>query len=474
MEPKNLRFGGGLTGTVLDPLVAMALLIAMGLILFVPRKKAIIPFLLAFFSIPAGQVLVVGGVHFTMLQILILTVLGRMAAFKESSSEKRLGGGFNAVDRVVIPWTLVALIVFVLEFMEKQALIKGLGDLVISLGGYLAARFLIPDRVAMRRAIKVLAVICVIQGACMVSEQFTHQNVFHFAGANQPTIREGHLRSEGALGTLYAGATAGALLPFFLWLWTGKGCRMTAYAGLAGATAMVWGSHASTSWMAYAASMFGLAFWPMRKQMRLVRWGLVATLVGLHLVMHGPVWSLIEKIDLTGGSSSYHRYMLVDNCIRHFGDWWLIGYKDYGNWGFDMWDLCNQFVVQALTGGLVTLVLYLAIFKRSFRAIGIARKRVEGDRREEWLFWCLGSALFANVIAHFGINYMFHLSEYFFLLLACISVATFEATQAERPSKLRLEETSARLELVSTTAAKAECVPLGGQIHGTWHRLSEA
>ena len=92
--------------------------------------------------------------------------------------------------------------------------------------------------------------------------------------------------------------------------------------------------------------------------------------------MHGPVWSLIEKIDLTGGSSSYHRYMLVDNCIRHFGDWWLIGYKNYGDWGLDMWDLCNQFVVNALTGGLVTLVLYLTIFKRSFRAIGIARKRV--------------------------------------------------------------------------------------------------
>ena len=83
--------------------------------------------------------------------------------------------------------------------------------------------------------------------------------------------------------------------------------------------------------------------------------------------MHGPVWSLIEKIDLTGGSSSYHRYMLVDNCIRHFSDWWLIGYKNYGDWGFDMWDLCNQFVVAALTGGLVTLVLYITIFKRSFR-----------------------------------------------------------------------------------------------------------
>ena len=225
----------------------------------------------------------------------------------------------------------------------------------------------------------------------MVSEQFTHQNVFSAFGANQPALREGHIRSEGALGTLYAGTFGGVVIPLFLWLWTQKKSKWAAYAGLAGATAMVFASHASTSWGAYGGSLLGLAFWPLRKRMQLVRWGIVATLVGLHLVMHGPVWSLLEKIDLTGGSSSYHRYMLVDNCIRHFSDWWLIGCKNYGDWGFDMWDLCNQFVVNALTGGLVTLVLYLTIFKRSFGEIGTARKLVGGDRRQEWLFWCLGS-----------------------------------------------------------------------------------
>lgn len=77
---------------MLHPLVALAMLVAIGLILGVPRKKAIVPFLLAFFTIPVGQVLVLGGVHLTMHQILILTVLGRMAAFKSSPSEKKFSG----------------------------------------------------------------------------------------------------------------------------------------------------------------------------------------------------------------------------------------------------------------------------------------------------------------------------------------------------------------------------------------------
>jgi hypothetical protein len=433
---QNFRFGGGLSDTVLHPIVAVAMLIAVGLIVVLPRKKAIAPFLLAFFTIPGGQVLVLGGVHFTMLQILILTVLGRMAAFRGSSSEKRFAGGFNALDKVAVVWSLSALIIFSLEFMDMQALIKGLGDLVVSLGGYLAARFLIPDRETVRRVVRVLAVVCVIQGVCMVSEQFTLRNVFSFAGQWNPTIREGHIRSEGALGTLCAGPLAGVLIPLFLWLGTERKSRMAAFAGIAGATAMAWASHASTSWMAYGAGLFGLCFWPLRKQMRLIRWGLVGTLVALHLVMHGPVWSLIEHIDLTGGSSSYHRYILVDNTIRHFGDWWLLGCRNYGDWGWDMWDLSNQFVVNALTGGLVTLVLYITIFKRSFRAIGKARKRIEGDRSQEWVFWCLGSALFAHIVAHFGVNYGPPFMLCFFVLLVSISVATLGA---RRPALAPIE-----------------------------------
>jgi hypothetical protein len=469
MQAQNFRFGGGFTDTVVHPLVAVAMPIAIGLILALPRKKAITPFLLAFFTIPIGQVLVLGGVHFTMHQILILTVLARMAAFRSSSAEKKFAGGFNALDKVVVLWTLSALIVFSLEFMDTQALIKGLGDLVVNLGGYLAVRFLIPDRETVRRAVKVLAVVCVIQGICMISEQFTQENMFRFLGGYWTEMREGHIRSQGSMGALYGGPLAGLLIPSFLWLWTEGKSQMAAYAGLAGATAMVWASHSSTSWMAYGASLTGLLFWPLRKHMRLVRWGLVAILVGLHLVMHGPVWSLIAKIDLTGGSSSYHRYYLVDNCIRHFGDWWLLGCKNYGDWGFDMWDLCNQFVVNALTGGLVTLVLYITIFTLTFRTIGIARKRVEGDRRLEWLFWCLGSALFANVVAHFGINYFVHLSMYFFILLVCISVATVEALQEVRRARVRVEEAPAKEQLAPALAPAETYLPIKESREEAWH-----
>lgn len=429
MQPKDLIFGGGATETVLHPLVAVWMLIAILLMFILPRNKAIVPFLLAFFTIPLGQVVLVGGLHFPVLRILILAGLVR-AAVGGRSSESRFAGGFNRIDTVAVLWTISAFVIISLQWMALQPFIKFVGDFLDSFGGYVAVRFLIPDREALRRTVKVLGVICLILGTCMVSEQFTHQNVFGFLGAGTPAIRDGHVRSEGVLGSIQGGTFGGVLIPLFLWLWTEEKSRRAACLGLIGATAMAFASHASTSLLAYAAGLGGLALWPMRNRMRLVRWAIVVTLVGLHLVMHGPVWSLIEKIDLTGGSSSYHRYMLLDNCIRHFSDWWLLGYKNYGSWGFDMWDLCNQFVAVALTGGLVSLILFTMIYSRSFGAIGTARKIVEGNPRQEWLLWCLGAVLFANAVASLGINYMIQLQMLFFPLLACISVASNEARKA--------------------------------------------
>ena len=466
MQPKNYQFGGGAAGTILHPLVAVGILVAIVLILILPRNKAITPFLIAFLTIPLGQVLVLGGVHFLMHQVLILTVLARMAAFR---GKGRFAGGFNTLDKLVVLWSLSAFIIFSLNWMQMQAVIKSAGELVVSLGGYLAVRFLIPDRSTVSRLIKALAVVCVIQGVFMVSEQFTHLNVFSAFGANPPTFREGHIRAEGAMGNLWAGALGGIVIPLFIWLWSeGRSSRIAACAGIAGATAMVFATYASTAWGAYGASLLGLAFWPLRNRMRLVRWGLVAVLVTLHLVMHGPVWSLIEKIDLTGGSSSYHRYMLVDNCIRHFGDWWLLGSKTFGDWGFVMYDLCNQFIVAALRGGLLTLLIYIGIYKQSFGVIGIARKRIQGDRRLEWFVWCLGSALFTTVVASFGINFSVHLLACFASLLVCVSVAMFEIKRAP----VRRELVPAELE--SAPAGGTTDLLLGRTTEASWHRSPEA
>ena len=424
MEPTSIRFGGGATSTVLHPLVAVWVGLTIVLIVCLPRRYVIVPLLLAVLCIPKGQVLVLAGVHFTMARILFLVVLARWA-------RPPLAGSFNSIDRVFMLWALSASLIPSLEWMESQALVKNLGDLLDAMGGYLAIRFLIHDAEDVRRTIKVLAFIAVIMAILMLSEQLTDRNVLGLLGGFPltPDFRDGRIRSQGAFEhSILAGTFGATLLPLLVGLWSDGRDKVVSALGMVGATVMTVTCFASTTLGAYAAGILALCLWPLRKKMRLLRWGLVATLVGLHLVMHGPVWSLIEKVDLTGSSSSYHRYMLVDNTIRHFGEWWLLGYKYYNNWGFDMWDLSDQYVAYAVTGGLLTLLLFIGIISRSFAAVGTARKVVEGNRQEEWSLWCLGAALFAHVASYFGIGYFDQMQFAWFALLVMISAATAATT----------------------------------------------
>jgi hypothetical protein len=54
----------------------------------------------------------------------------------------------------------------------------------------------------------------------------------------------------------------------------------------------------------------------------MIRWGMAAGLVSLQLVMNAPVWALIERVNLTGSNSSYHRYQLVDQLIQRVVAHW--------------------------------------------------------------------------------------------------------------------------------------------------------
>lgn len=451
MEPEHTRFGGGASGTMLAPLTALWMLIAIVLILSRPRQKVITPFLLACFTIPIEQEVALGAMHFTVLRILIIAGLIRRAMDGGSGPYGFFPGGFNKIDRMVVLWTVSASMILSLQWMEAQALVHNFGDLLDALGGYLVVRYLITDSAGVRRTIKALAAICAIHGVSMAYEHIGQVNVFGYLGGfwSAPTIRDGKLRAHAVMGCIGEGEFAGVSLPLFVWLWSERKSRAAAWVGIAGALLMITTSSTSTSWIAIGAALLGLAFWPLRKQMRLIRWTLALTLLALHLAMNGPVWSLIARVDLTGSSSSYHRYYLVDNCIRHFSDWWLLGYRYYNDWGWDMWDTCNQFVDIALKGGLLALTCFIAVLSLSFGAIGTARKRVAGDRRREWLLWCFGASLFANVVGWFGINYMAQESIGLFALLACISVAISELRSSPALPSTKASVQNMAVEVVS-------------------------
>lgn len=417
--------GHGASETLLHPAVVAALLLTIVLVLWRPRKYAVVPLLLCIVLAPRGQVLVLAGAHFYVRLIVILAGFIRVV-----KDRFHIAGGFNAVDKIFLIW--VSYRVFAATITNwPDGTMEQLYFLLQAVCGYFLFRYLIRSEEDIARTAKTLALAALILGVCMVYERHFLVNPFgtYLGGTDAvPLLRNGSARAQATFGhSILAGCFGATLIPLFVWLW--KKDKVAAAAGIAGSTLMVLTANSSTPILAYVAGTLGLLLWPVRSSMKEIRWALVITIIGLAVVMNAPVWFVISHINVIGGSGGYDRAFLLDSCFRHFKDWWLIGTNQNGNWGYDMWDLSDQFVAEAETGGLLTLICFIALIAKSFGRLGTMRKRVRPEK--QWLLWCLGSIMLAHIFAYFGVAYWDQTQVSWFAFLAMICAATVPCTVAK-------------------------------------------
>jgi hypothetical protein len=432
MKQEISHFGGGSAETALNPYAVIFVILACLLVLFLSRKNVVFPVFLATFLLPPGQVIVIGGLHFIMFRVLIIVAFARVMVREMPSSRFKA----NTIDKIFVWWILFSVVAFTLLWGEWGAFVNGMGVLLNAFGTYFVVRLLCRDTSDIDRTSKALAAVCVIVAVCMLCEQYTTRNFFHvFGGVPEFTrIREGKLRAQGAFAhPILAGTFGGTLLPLFMGLWwQDTKSRTIAAMGMVSSLVIAFTSGSSTALGAACAGMGAMFFWRYRKHLRKLRWGLVITLIGLHLVMKGPVWALIGRFDVVGGSSGYHRYMLVDNFIRRFGEWWLVGVRDTNHWGWDMWDVANQFVDVGVKGGVFTFAIFIAMIVYCFKLLGKARKAAQDDVIAQRRLWTLGATLLANLVGFVGIAYFDQTIMYWYALLALISTATVVSASSTR------------------------------------------
>jgi hypothetical protein len=450
-EYQQLNFGGGVSRTFMSPVALLCIVIAGILVWRLPRSKAIVPFLAACLLIPTDQVLLLGSLHFPMLRVMALIGLSRVIWARVKARHKLFNNGMDTATVVFAVFTLVN---GILLWRLPAQLIYQFGNLCDIFGLYLTIRYLIRDEQDVMRTMRALACIAAAIAAIMICEQATGKNPLYIAlGGARATIlgsvlsRDDSFRASGSFAhPILAGTFGGMMFPLFIGLWVkSKKDRKYAGTGIISTLIIPLAASSSTALFGLLGGILGLCFWPLRRRMRPIRWSIVLTLVSLHLVMKAPVWHLISRIDLTGSSSSYHRYQLVNQCILHFWDWVWIGTKDYGTWGWDMWDLSNQYAGTADTSGLIPLLAFLAILVFGFKYIGRARKAALSDKKKEFLVWTLGASLFANVVAFFGISYFDQTVVAWYSILAMISAMVASIQPARVPSREIDSTASARI-----------------------------
>jgi hypothetical protein len=209
----------------------------------------------------------------------------------------------------------------------------------------------------------------------------------------------------------------------------------------------------------------GAAMFLVRGWMKPVRWGLLFGLIALHMVMKQPVWHLICRIDMVGGSTGYHRFRLIQGAIDFFPEWCLMGTASTAHWGWHLYDVTNQYVLEAVRGGAVTLGLFVAIIGVAFQQVGRLRKSVEGQRYREVVAWGLGVALFVHCMNFLAISYFGQIITVWYLTLGAIgSLGPLAAARAAAPAGARGGRTAAGARgRAAAAAADAPFVPGGGE-----------
>jgi hypothetical protein len=408
--------------------VALLFLVAMCLVTLQGRRQAAVKGLLAIAAfLPLGQQFVVSGLHFQFFRILIVVGFLRLL----SRGETR-GFSFNAVDKLFVAWVLVGTVCTALRDPDSIMGTNCLGEAFNAVGTYFLIRFLIRDPAEALEHVRFLALAVVVVALAMSWEYVFHKNLFAVFGGvpESPDIRDDRLRCQGPFEhPILAGTFGATLFPLLIGLWfRGGRDRRLAYLGIA-ACAFISMLAAASSGAALTCltGAAGFLLWPMRTQMRYVRLAMVLTVVGLSLVMKAPVWYIIARVsDLVGGTG-WHRSYLIDQAIRYFGEWWLIGSSVTAHWapGGQVlavdprnMDITNHFIAQGLHGGVLGLGLFLAIIVTCFKIVGRVWRMGTDSPFDPKLTWAFGVALACHCTAFVSISYFDQMQVFWFWLLA--------------------------------------------------------
>ncbi|HTZ33120.1 MAG TPA: hypothetical protein VMH31_11720 [Methylomirabilota bacterium] len=426
--------------TFINPL-GLAFTLLMGvLILVLPRRYAMLPVLALTCYMTMGMRVMVGGMNFTMIRILLVFAWMRLVIRGEF---RRIN--LNMLDKTIIAGQFSFMIAYTLLYGTSEAFKWTLGSVYNALGMYFFFRFLLRDKEDIVSTLKLFAYFIIPLAGAMLLEQATGRNPFAlFGGVPESTlIRDGRLRCEGPFAhPILAGTFGATLMPLFIGLWQYLGKKRFIVVLAIAATIVITVTSASSGpLLTLLMGALALFLWPLRGKMRQVRWALVVVLTTLHLVMKAPVWYLLGRIDIVSGSTGYHRALLIDRAIANFGDWWLVGTKSTEAWSNvddHLFDVTNSYILAGANGGIITMILFIAVIVLAFKAVGRTVRLSEGHQPEPdvRLYWAIGASLFAHAITFMSVSYFDQNFVNWYLILAIISTLCGSSLFMSRPEFL--------------------------------------
>lgn len=409
--------------TFVNPL-GVAFTLLMGFLLVgLPRKYAFVPIIALICYMTMGMRLMVGGLNFTMMRVLLIFGWIRLVARGELRPLS-----LNSIDKAVVWYTIVSAIAYVILWEgEADAFKYKLGKAYDCIGFYFLFRYLLEEWEDIVQLVRTIAFVAIPLGIEMALERLTLVNQFSIFGGVQSNVwlRNGTPRCQGPFShPILAGTFGATLIPLFIALGFQKSNRWAAVLGLLSAAVITGTAGSSGPVMACACGVAAIFFWPLRNQMRVIRWAMASLLVALHFSMKAPVWFLIGRFSVYDSSTGFHRAYLIDRAMANLSEWWLVGVQTTSQWGEHLFDVTNQYIRVGVEGGIAPLWLFISIIVLCFRGVGrvvreMDERGMETDQR--FLVWGLGAIIVVHVMSFISVSYFDQNLIMWYLLLAVIS-----------------------------------------------------
>jgi len=393
-----------------------------------------------------GQGIVLGPIHLPIFRMLILVGILRVQVMGE-----RISGDANRLDKLMIVW---AIWIFLASFFHDGS--PGSGPVYasgvifnITLVYYLV-RIWCSDLEDIYGLIGIIAILLAPIAVEMILEKLTGKNLFSVFGSvpENALIREGKIRSQGPFThPILAGTVGATCIPLFFSILNRS--KLIAVVGIVSGVCMMLASASSGPVMSLAAGIFALALWWMKDFMGAFRIVGVFMYLTLLVVMERPPYYLISKIDISGGSTGWHRCFLIEQTFKYLSEWWLFGTDHTRHWMpfqgtavlENHTDVTNYYIGFGIIAGLPGMLIMIAILTISFKWVGkILQSMADDNQWDVFAIWCFGSGLFSHVVTGISVAYFDQSVLFIWMNVAIISsIYSRRFLNSEPASSLRVE-----------------------------------
>ncbi len=385
------------------------------LLFVVPRKYFLLPFILAACFVPADQRVIIFDLDFTPLRMLVLVGFFRTILWGE-----RLTFKWNRFDKLVLAWAICGAVIYLIQWADMGALIYKCGVLFDVIGLYWLFRINICSWDDIKLATKVFAVCSLVLAVLVGLEWATGTNPFAILGGVGTAVRKGRYRCQASFPhSIMLGLFWATLIPLFIGFARQDKSKLLLWSAVAASAFITAATASSTPILTLLIVLILLCGYRWRRYAACAGWGLFASLVALHIVMQAPVWHLISRIGVVGGSTGWHRYILIDKAISHFGEWMFLGCRSTAHWGWGLTDLTNQYVIEGVRGGFVTLVLFLVMVYMALRTL-LRLSLQNQEHKQQFLVWCLIVIILGHCVSFFGVSYFGQIMMLWYMTLAMV------------------------------------------------------